>query len=332
VTRIVFVIGAGGVGKTTTAGALAVAASGAGVHTLVMTVDPARRLAQALGLEALGNTPITVAPLLDAAMLDAAASWQSLVRRHTDVATAERLIASRYFQAIAERFPAGQAYAVAEETERIVAASTYDLVVVDTPPVGGGVDFFEAPRHIRTLVAGRALRVLTGPSLPGRRLLYGLTARPALRLADRVLGGPLLEDLGTFLLDLRTTYDGIRDRAATVERLVTDSEAIVVTTPDPGPADEARRLIVQASERRRQVVLNRVVPAEWIGLGNASGDAYDRNLAAWATEALRHESVAESLTAAGAHVTTMLWMSSAPTSLEALGQMAHAADLERLVR
>jgi anion-transporting ArsA/GET3 family ATPase len=330
-TRALLVTGSGGVGKTTTAGALAVLASERGAKTLVLTVDPARRLAQALGLDDLHREPHPVAERLDAAMLDPTASWEALIRRHTDTVTAERIIGSRFFRAIADRFPAGQAYAAADEAARIVEADEYDLVVVDTPPFGGGADFFEAPSQVRTLVAGRALRILTGPPIPGRRMLFGLTARPALRLADRVLGGPLLEDLGSFLVDLRSAYDGIRGRAKEVEEIIGVSRSIVVTTPDPGPVAEAHTLLARRRSSERLAIVNRVVPATWIGLGDPDGDPYDVNLHRWSTEALRHQAVAETLISAGAHVVTVLWRSEAPTSLPALADLAHESGFENLL-
>ena len=330
-TRIMVVTGSGGVGKTTMAGAIGALAAARGTATLVLTVDPARRLAQTLGLEHIGGEPVEVAPDLDAAMLDAAASWEALVRRHADEATADRLVASRFFRAIADRFPSGQAYAAAEETLTIASSGHYGLLVVDTPPVGGGVDFFDAPGAIRSLVAGKALRILTGPPIPGRRLLYGLTARPALKLADKVLGGPLLEDLGSFLVDLRVTYDGIRRRAAEVERMLASSRSIVVSTPDPGPADEARRLLERHSQADPVVVLNRVVPSSWVGHGDLDGDAHDRVLAWWALEALRHASVAESLVATGAEVLPVRRSAEPPVALDDLLALARSSGFEQIL-
>lgn len=331
-TQAILVTGSGGVGKTTTAGALALLAAEDGHRTLVVTVDPARRLAQALGLEGIDLAPHPVTDRLDAAMLDPAASWEALVRRHTDPATADRLVNSRFFRAIAERFPTGQAYAAAEETARFVESGEYEIVIVDTPPFGGGAEFFEAPAQIRDLVAGRALRILTGPPVPGRRVLYRVTARPALRLAGKVLGGPLLEDLGSFLVDLRTTYDGIRRRAATVDAILAASRSVVVTTADPGPTTEAHTLLRRRHSSERFAVLNRVVPAAWIGLGDPSGDTYDRNLDTWAHEALRHQAVVESLVAIDAMVVTVPWLSRSPTTLTDLLAVARAAGLGALLR
>ena len=146
-TRALLGAGAGGVGKTTLSAAFGVAAARHGQDTLVLTVDPARRLANALGLESLGNTPTDVPgrPHLSAAMLDATASWEAIVRRHADPATVERLLASRFFRAVAERFPAGQSYAAAEEMAGHIDAGEFGLIVVDTPPSSGGIDFFTSP-------------------------------------------------------------------------------------------------------------------------------------------------------------------------------------------
>ena len=330
-TRMLLVTGSGGVGKTTVAGALGLLAADRGLTTLVLTVDPARRLAQALGIDELHKDPHPVTDRLEAAMLDPTASWESLVRRHADADTADRIVTSRFFRAIADRFPAGQAYAAADDAARLVEAGEHDLVVVDTPPFGGGADFYAAPGQIRDLVAGRALRILTGPPIPGRRALFGVTARPALRLADRVLGGPLLEDLGSFLVDLRTAYDGIRRRARDVEATIEAATPIIVTTPDPGPASEAHTLLDRRHGTEARVVVNRMLPASWIGHGDPDGDVHDRNLARWAAEALRHRSVAESLVAAGGTVVAVGWRSEAPTSLVALHDLAVESAFDQLL-
>lgn len=331
-TRAILVTGSGGVGKTTTAGMLGLMSAAAGERTLVLTVDPARRLAQALGIDGLGPEPHVVTDTFSVAMLDPGGSWESLVRRHTDGVTADRLVSSRFFRAIADRFPAGQAYAAAEEAAGLIEAGEYDTIVVDTPPFGGGADFFDAPRQIRDLVAGRALRVLTGPPLPGRQALFGLTARPALRLADRLLGGPLLEDLGVFLVDLRTTYDGIRARATTVHRIILGATTVVVATPDPGPVAEARSLLARSPGADRYVVLNRTVPTSWIGLGDPGGDAFAQTLHAWGSEALRHRAVEEAFIELNATVALVPWVSDPPTDLDALSALAQSCGLDALLR
>jgi anion-transporting ArsA/GET3 family ATPase len=328
VTRALLIAGAGGVGKTTVSAALGVAAARRGVDTLVLTVDPARRLADALGLKHLGNAPSPVpgADHLSAAMLDASASWEAIIRRHADPETVGRLLASRFFRAIADRFPAGQAYAAAEEMARHLEQGKFELLVVDTPPAAGGIDFFTAPGKVRSLVGGRVLRLLTGARLPGRRQLYRVAGRPVLKVADTVLGGPLLEDLAEFLLDLRTAYDGIRKRAKTVERHFGRATTFVVTTADPTPVREATRFLeeVPNARARFKVVFNRALPDEWRhAQGHGPGA---ENLHRWAAEATRQADVREEFAGRyGVDPVVVPWLPEAPTSLEGLLELVRAS-------
>jgi anion-transporting ArsA/GET3 family ATPase len=330
-TDVVLVAGAGGVGKTTLSGALAAAAAVAGRATLVLTVDPARRLAQALGLEALGRDPHPVPghPGLHAAMLDSASSWDRLVHRHTDQEAADRIVASRFFRAIAERFPAGQAYAVAEEVAHLVEDGAYDTIVVDTPPIGGGADFFAAPARIRSLVAGRALRILTGPNLPGRRTVYRLTGRPALMVADRILGGPLLADLADFLIDLRSAYDGIRERAIEVQELLDSSALVVATAPEVSSIGVATDLLHSRGDQTAGLVVNRVLPAAWADAPPGDGDPVAANLAAWGAEARRQHRLLEGLYEG--RIRRVPLVVPEPASVSDLADLAAAADLGSLL-
>ena len=175
-TRALIVTGGGGVGKTTLSAAIAVSAAAAGARTLVITVDPAKRLGDAFGIEELGNHPAPVAgaPNLAAAMLDAAASWEALVIEHAAPDVAERLLPNPFFRAIADRFASGQSFAAADQMTRHIQSKAWDLVVVDTPPAGGGIDFFNAPGQMRSIVGGRVLRWATGSRIPGRRRIYAL--------------------------------------------------------------------------------------------------------------------------------------------------------------
>lgn len=325
-TGALLVAGAGGVGKTTVSAALGVAAAQRRVDTLVLTVDPARRLADALGLEHLSNTPSPVPGTdhLSAAMLDASASWEAIIRRHADPATVDGLLASKFFRAIADRFPAGQAYAAAEEMAGHLEQGAFGLLVVDTPPAAGGIDFFTAPGKIRSLVGGRVLRLLTGAGFPGRRRLYRIAGRPMLKVADTVLGGPLLEDLADFLLDLRTAYDGIRKRAQAVERHFARSTTLVVTTADPTPVREATRFLEEVPNARFTVVFNRALPDEWRhAQGHGPGA---ENLRRWAAEATRQADVREEFAGRYGVVPVVVpWLPEAPTSLDGLLRMVEAS-------
>jgi anion-transporting ArsA/GET3 family ATPase len=333
-TRVTLVMGAGGVGKTTIAAGLAALAAERGARTLAITIDPARRLADALGT-ALGNapTPVPGHSKLEAAMLDAAEAWEEIARRHADAVTARRLLANPYFRAVADRFPSGQAYAAGEQVLRHVDAAAYDHIVVDTPPATGGTTFLDAPRRIRSLVAGRALRILTGPRLPGRRLIYSVTARPALMVADTLLGGRLLEDVAEFLLDLSAIYPGVARHSRRVEAMLRTAGLVVVTTPDPGPIDQARRLAAQWSgtrPRRPQVVFNRMLPAAWSRPPGAR-DARGRNLERWGLEAAQHQALLHAFAAhTGFLPHTLPWLPAAPTDPAGLAALVAEAEIDPL--
>jgi anion-transporting ArsA/GET3 family ATPase len=337
-SQTIIVTGAGGVGKTTLSAALAVVAAEAGRRVLVVTVDPAKRLADALGIAGLGNHPTEVPqlPMLSAAMLDVTASWEAITRRHAEPDVADRLHDNAFFRAIADRFPAAQAYAAAEQMAEFVEAGFWDLVIVDTPPAEGGLDFFLAPRRMRDLVGGRVLRWLTGARIPARRALYRVTARPVLRIADNVLGGPLLEDLADFLLDLRNLYEGLASRARAIERLFTRSAVLVVATAHPGPLREARRFYEELPELSilpRGVLFNRTLPLSWVDAAadevppGADGGLLNANLTRWADEA-RHMRDARAKFAARhrTSIATVPWVETAPTSLEALAALARRVD------
>ncbi len=337
--RALIVTGAGGVGKTTISAGLAVVAARAGKRTLVATVDPARRLADVLGVDELGNQPTPVAgePGLWAAMLDVTASWEAIVHRHAEAEVAERLVGNPYFRAIADRFPAAQSYAAAEQMAEYIEGGAWDVVVVDTPPAAGGIDFFQAPTQMRELIGGRLLRWLTGARLPGRRMLYNVTARPVLRFFDNVLGSALLEEIAEFLLDLRSLYDGLSIRARSIELLLQRATVLVAGTTDPTPLREARRFFIELDEVSVQpaaVVFNRQLPEQW-ARGELEEFAVDEdtarllaaNLQRWGQEAHRSEVAAERFAAQhGAPVTTLPWLEEPPTSLDALDGLVRTSE------
>lgn len=344
-TRALLVVGGGGVGKTTLSAAFAVTAARRGLRTLVVTVDPARRLAAALGVDGLGSepTPHLEEERLWAAMLDASASWQAIALRHAPPEVATRLVNNELFEAATQHFPASQSYAAAEEMANFIEAKVWDLVVVDTPPAAGGIEFFTAPASMRDLIGGRLLRWLTGSSLPGRRTMFNLTARPALRIADTVLGSHLLERVAEFLMDLRTTYDGLSRRAKEIERHFRRAAVVVVTTADPAPVREATRLFAELPDVARRpevVVFNRSLPIEWTRAETAlpvAGKHQTRlegNLVRWASEAHRQVDVRTEFVAHyRTGLATIPWEPSSPTSRDALAALiehAEGLDLARI--
>ncbi len=343
-SRALIVTGGGGVGKTTVSAALAAAAAAAGKETLVMTVDPARRLADALGIAGIGNEPVpTGAPRLSAAMLDAATSWEAIVAEAAAPDVAARLLRSPFFRAIADRFPGGQSYAAGAQMARHLESGDWALVVVDTPPAAGGIDFFLAPSQMQGIVGGRLLRWGTGGRLPGRRTLYSFTARPVLKLADNILGGPLLEDVAEFLLDLRSIYDGLTRRARHIERHFRKAATVVVTTADPAPLREAARFFRELPEVAGEpaaVVFNRALPLDWAephpvpdGVAPDVGAALAANLERWGAEAQRQRDAEQEFAARfGVAPATLPLLPRPPDDVDGLRALAaHSAPLRELV-
>lgn len=280
--EIAVLCGSGGVGKTSVAAATAVAAaSQLGGKVLVLTVDPARRLAAALGLEGIGNTARRVhgdafkeAGLeprgeLWAAMLDTKQSWDELVLRHApDDETAYRILDNSLYQNITARFVQSHDYIAMERLFDLHQQGEYDLIVVDTPPTRNALDFLEAPRRMSEFFGGRLLRWLTMPYRVGGRKgarFINFASRPFYQVADRILGSEFLEDIGEFFLEFQSMYEGFATRADAVEQLMHDRRTTfaVVTTLEPAPLHEAEVFIRELRERDFSLgalVLNRTLP------------------------------------------------------------------------
>ena len=325
----ILVTGAGGVGKTTVSAALGVSLARQGLETLVITVDPAKRLADALGVKDLGGVPTANPdlPSLWAAMLDSDASWDEIAQRHAAPEAAARLVDNEFFRTITRHFPASQSYAAAEKMADYLETNRWDVVIVDTPPSAGGIEFFTAPNELSDLIGGRLFRWITGGSLPGRREIYNLAARPALRVVDIALGSDLLERVTMFLFDLRTTYDGLRVRASEIEKHFRRSITLVVTTAEPAPVTEAARFfqaLPDVAQLPAAVIFNRALPTarEKAEVPEGTSRPLARNLTLWAREARRQEQVRDEF-AARYHTTVgkIAWRATAPTDLDALGSL-----------
>jgi len=289
--------GPGGVGKTSVAAAsAAVAAARLGGKVLVVTVDPARRLADALGLSALGNLerPVPAEQLkaaglevrdgLWAAMLDTKQSWDDLVLRHArDEETAYRILENRLYHNITARFVQSHDYIAMERLHEIHAEGGYDLIVVDTPPSRNALDFLEAPERMADFFGSRLLKWLTMPYRVGGKRgarMVNLASRPFYQVADRLLGGQFLEDIGEFFLNFQTLYEGFVARAKSVEALLHDRRTtfVVVSTLEAAPLREAEFFISELAARKLHlgaVVLNKTLPDY---LQGSAGDAAARAL------------------------------------------------------
>jgi|APGre2960657468_1045069.scaffolds.fasta_scaffold03972_2 anion-transporting ArsA/GET3 family ATPase len=270
-SRMIIVSGPGGVGKTTSAAALGVlAARHFSKRVLVLTVDPARRLATALGLDALGNAEVPV-HLADAqgsltmAMIDTKASWDDMVRRHApDSATRERVLANDLYKTLTSRFVHSHDYVVTERLYDARETGNYDLVIVDTPPSRSALSVLDAPRRMEQFFSSRLLKLLTAPT---QSRLLSIASRPFFLVADRILGAAFLSDIAEFFTLFRTMEGPIVSRARRVGALLADPATayVVVTSAESVAMAEAHYLVDELRRRRHclEVVLaNRLLPSQ----------------------------------------------------------------------
>lgn len=280
--RIIVNVGTGGVGKTTTSAAIAMAASAAGLRTLVMTIDPARRLAQALGLPSSGNVEREIArerlaeagvearaPLV-AMLPDTKRTFDELLRRFAPSEERRRAImGNRIYQHFSTVLVGAHEYAAVEKLHEVYASKRYDLIVLDTPPSQNALDFLEAPSRIVDFLEQETLQWLLKPyALAGKLSLKMLDVGGALatKTLGRLAGADTLRELAEFVLGFQGMYEGFRDRAREVRGLLaSDAVAFVlVSSTQPQQLDAARRFKDQLGQERltiRELVVNRVHPA-----------------------------------------------------------------------
>jgi anion-transporting ArsA/GET3 family ATPase len=281
--RIVVCCGAGGVGKTTTAAALALrAVERHGRRTVVLTIDPARRLAQSLGLTELDNTPRQVKGIdtetaggeLHAMMLDMKRTFDEVVQAHTDPDRAAEIFANPFYQAMSSTFSGTQEYMAMEKLGQLRARDEWDLIVVDTPPSRSALDFLDAPARLSRFLDGKMLRLLLAPARAGGRSMFSLvTASFGVfsRVVQKVLGAQLLTDLSGFVAALDSMFGGFRQRAEQTYRILQDRETafLLVAAPEPDAVREAAYFAERLGQERMPLaglVLNRVHRAVADGL------------------------------------------------------------------
>jgi anion-transporting ArsA/GET3 family ATPase len=306
--RIMVCCGAGGVGKTTTAAALALrAAERHGRRTVVLTIDPARRLAQSLGLTELDNTPRPVKGIdvessggeLHAMMLDMKRTFDEVVLAHTDPARAAEIFANPFYDAVSSTFAGTQEYMAMEKLGQLHARGEWDLIVVDTPPSRSALDFLDAPARLSRFLDGRMLRMLLAPARAGGRSMFSLvTASFGIfsRAVQKILGAQLLTDLSGFVAALDSMFGGFRQRADKTYQILQARETafLLVATPEPDAIREAAYFARRLGEERMPLsglVLNRVHRTDVPDL------SAERSLVAAAelTEAGGHEGAADAL-------------------------------------
>jgi anion-transporting ArsA/GET3 family ATPase len=275
--RVLIVAGSGGVGKTTTAAALALGLAAEGKRVAVVTIDPARRLADALGLDALGNEPHRVDPArlephgvtltgeLWAMMLDSKRTFDELIAHLApDERTREEILDNRIYQQLSGTFGGSQEFTAIAKLYELERSGRFDVLVLDTPPSRNALDFLDAPDRLTQFFDGRALKLFVAPT--------GFAAKVAARgtsvvfgILSRVTGVNLLDDIGGFLRALTGVMDGFRERAASVQAILEDDATtfLIVTSAHPEPVEEA--IFFHSKLRESQMpfgglIVNRVEP------------------------------------------------------------------------
>jgi anion-transporting ArsA/GET3 family ATPase len=311
-TRILVCCGSGGVGKTTTAAAIGLRAAERGRHVVVLTVDPARRLAQSMGLSSLDNTPRLVPGIgtledtsgpqrddddaqsgsLHAMMLDMKRTFDEIVEAHADPDRAAQILANPFYQSLSSSFAGTQEYMAMEKLGQLRRAQEWDLIVVDTPPSRSALDFLDAPQRLGRFLDGKLLRLLTAPAkIGGRAYLRVLNAGFGVvtGVLTKILGAQVLRDVQTFVTALDTMFGGFRERADYTYQLLRapGTAFLVVAAPEPDALREASYFVERLAQERMPLaglLLNRV----------------QRSPAAQLSAA-RSQAAAETLQAAGSH-------------------------------
>jgi anion-transporting ArsA/GET3 family ATPase len=324
--RIIVCCGSGGVGKTTTAAALALrAAERHGRRTVVLTIDPARRLAQSMGLTELDNTPRPVSGVvgkrgeLNAMMLDMKRTFDEVVAAHMEPSRAAEIFANPFYQAMSSTFSGTQEYMAMEKLAQLRATDHWDLIVVDTPPSRSALDFLDAPARLGRFLDGRMLRLLMAPARAGGRSMFNLVAAGfgvVSKTVQRILGAQLLSDLSGFVSALDSMFGGFRERSEQTYRILQDPQTafLVVAAPEPDAVREAAFFASRLGVERMPLaglVLNRVhrclapeldaetalaAAKELDGVSDVTADAL-RVHAALAAQAVRERQVIEGFTA-----------------------------------
>ncbi len=269
--HIIVCTGSGGVGKTTTAATLAVGAAREGRRTIVLTIDPARRLAQSLGLRALDNTPRAVKGVegLDAMMLDMKRTFDEVIDRHADNASrAKKIKTNRFYQQLSNSLAGTQEYMAMEKLYDLHQQGVYDCIVIDTPPTRNALDFLDAPRRLTDFLEGRFLKMFLSPGLKAGKVVgraVGFGTAVFMKAASKITGAGVLDDLADFFQAFEGMYAGFKDRAQAVYKLLggPDAAFVVVASPEPPALREARYFLQRLEQDGMPtagLIVNRVTP------------------------------------------------------------------------
>ncbi|WP_433572010.1 ArsA family ATPase [Streptomyces sp. CA-251247] len=272
-TRIIVCCGSGGVGKTTTAAALGVRAAERGRRVVVLTIDPARRLAQSMGIDSLDNVPRRVKGIDDSAggelhamMLDMKRTFDEIVEAHADSERARAILENPFYQSLSAGFAGTQEYMAMEKLGQLRAREDWDLIVVDTPPSRSALDFLDAPKRLGSFLDGKFIKLLMAPAKMGGRagmkfLNVGMSMMTG--TLGKLLGGQLLRDVQTFVAAMDTMFGGFRTRADATYRLLQapGTAFLVVAAPERDALREAAYFVERLAAEEMPLaglVLNRV--------------------------------------------------------------------------
>jgi anion-transporting ArsA/GET3 family ATPase len=255
--KVICCVGSGGVGKTTTAAAIGLKLAMDGKRVLVLTIDPARRLANSLGLTALGNRETRIDPkMFDAAglhprgelwamMLDLKLTWDELVlKQSASREQADAILQNRIYQTLSTAMAGSLEYMAMEKVYEVASSGRFDVVVLDTPPTSNALDFLHAADRILDVLDNNAMRIVLGPMLKASKVGFRLLAVPSslvLKTLARFTGAEFLKDLAAFMLAFEGMFEGFKDRAARVNKLMRSADAafVLVTSPTPLTIQEA---------------------------------------------------------------------------------------------
>src|SRR6478752_6072718 len=268
--RVVVCCGAGGVGKTTTAAAMALRAAEYGRTVVVLTIDPAKRLAQALGIKDLGNSPqrVPLAPEvpgeLHAMMLDMRRTFDEMVIQYSGPGRGEAILDNQFYQTVATSLAGTQEYMAMEKLGQLLAQDKWDLVVVDTPPSRNALDFLDAPKRLGSFMDGRLWRMLLGPGRGIGRIVTGAVGL-AMKGMSTILGSQMLSDASAFVQSLDSTFGGFREKADRTYELLKrrGTQFVVVSAAEPDALREAAFFVDRLSQEGMPLaglILNRTHP------------------------------------------------------------------------
>jgi anion-transporting ArsA/GET3 family ATPase len=246
--RVLVCVGAGGVGKTTVGASLALLSAAGGKSSLVCTIDPARRLANSLGLKELGNQEATIPPAelaraqvpakapMSAMMLDMKQSWDELIERAAPKDVKARILQNRYYQTLSTKLAGSQEYIALQKLWELSHQRDYGMIVLDTPPTAHALDFLDAPSRILDFLDNDAARWLLTPALAAGKFglhLFNLGGSFAAKTIAKFTGAQMLSELADFMFSVRGLYDGFRDRAKGVRQMLESDQTsfVLVTTP-----------------------------------------------------------------------------------------------------